>query len=273
MFVRKSSVLAALLMLAGMLAWPSMPQAQGCTAGVGSWSPVYNWESQINDAGCGTGGGSLEHEFSHAALISRGFLRGMVLLWRKEVTPSSPPPGCGFTHTPEVWIFDPANPSTLYKISQQLSSDVFCSGQSFDQYGQLIVCGGIATEAGCPPDCNFPVETYRFRPQQVDGGITPGGKIVLTGNPWKLLGNMAIRRYYPTVIALLRDAVFRSIMPFGLPVEEMLAGASILVAGGPTFKWPDDMGFASGADGNEYWELMPPVLGGAATAWYPPFLP
>ncbi len=269
MSLGKSIVLAALHMIAGMLAWPSMAAAQ-CTgtAGIGSWSPVYNWETQINDPFCGVGGASQEHEFSHAALISHGFLRGKILLWRKEVSST-----CGFTNTPRVWIFDPANPSTLYKITQQLSSDIFCGSAVWDEYGQLIVCGGIAPESTCPPICAFPVETYRFRPQQVDGGITPGGKIVLTGNPWKKLGDMAIRRYYPTVIALLRDAVFRSIMPFGLLPEEMLSGGSILVAGGPTFKWPDDQGNASGADGNEYWELIPPVLGGAATAWYPPFLP
>ncbi len=264
----RSIVLAVFFVFAGMLARPSMVDAQ-CNPGVGTWSSVYDWESQINSTACGIGGASTEYEFSHAALIPQGFLRGSVLLWRKERAAT----GCGAGNTPRTWIFNPSNPNTLWKIPQQLSSDGFCAGQSWDKHGQLIVCGGIAQEAGCPPACLFPVETYRFRPQLLEGGITPGGGGVITSNPWKRIGDMVIRRYYPTTIALHRDPVFRSLLPVGLPPNEQLSGAAIMVAGGPTFQWPDDQGLASGADGNEYWELMPPVLGGTATSWYPPFLP
>jgi hypothetical protein len=249
--------------------------AQGtCTGTPGeeSWSPYYDWSGQmifIDDCS-GTPMNCAELEISHAALIPKGMLRGMVLLWRKE-RENTPCTGCQDADTDKTWVFNPMSPEKLGTIPQALSSDIFCGGLSWDRYGQLVVTGGVPTpECSLMPfpctTCAFP-ETYRFQPQEVEiVGLTPGGQMIVTGSPWKKVGNMALGRYYPTNIALNKTQLYRS-LDFDLTGGGMesapLPLSMTLVAGGPV---------CGGGDGNELWELLEPKVTGV-TSWSLPFLP
>lgn len=259
--------------LAVLLALGGIVEGRQCTGqpGAEAWSGPYDWRSQLV-FGYGQAQVCGELEISHAALIPRGILRGKVLIWRKERT--NTPPTCIDSDTDVTWIYDPSNPTELLPINQALNSDIFCGGLSWDRHGQLIVCGGVPTPECLPTGdcgtttCILPVETYRFRPQQLDAGITPGGKIVLTGNPWKQLGSMLIRRYYPTVITLGKTQLYRSddfdqFGPPGSMEDAPLPLSTTMVAGGPA---------CGGGEGNEYWELLPPALTGT-TPWEAAFIP
>ena len=231
-------------------AGPSAAVTSPQTAGEGKWSSFYDWSTQLNsDPNCGN-----QQELVHAALIPRGSFRGTVLLWRSEQRGVA----CQNVNTPITYIFDPAMPSSLIELPEALTSDIFCAGQSWDKYGQLVVAGGIPVQT---EDCEFPVETYRFRPQVLsgalvwDGGI-PTAVIDMESSPWKRVGDMAIERYYPTVLPLSRRSIDNAVVPD-------FAGGSSLVAGGPQ---------CGGGEGNEFWELLEAQPAGA-TEFYDPVIP
>ena len=105
-------------------------------------------------------------EFSHAALIPHGPYSGKILLWRLDRDNSQT--NCPTLGTTTAWIFDPISPAQLLKISQTVTSDIFCSGMTWDARGQLVVAGGFPT--GGAPEWAF-----RFRPNRLGVTTLVGG--------------------------------------------------------------------------------------------------
>jgi hypothetical protein len=200
----------------------SIPLAAAASA-QGTWSPIYDWSWEFTGTGCAY------EEISHAALIPVGHYKGMVLLWHHSCN--------GPTGEAEAWIFNPADPTNLYKVSPTTAVNIFCSGQSWNSAGRLITAGGwVAPSAGYK-------DSFLFDPTQLGLLLTPqfpGVPIVMTnGNPWTQLGSLSIDRYYPTVVPLNR----RTVSACGGTV-----GSAHLVLGGPP---------AITNEGMELWELIP----------------
>ena len=97
-------------------------------------------------------------EIAHAALIGRpGPHRGKVVFWRR-----------GYPRT--AWLWDPAAPDAaelaITGLTPGVEEDLFCSGHSFDQNGDLIVAGGemwydiVPPLFTCKPEPNW---TYELR--------------------------------------------------------------------------------------------------------------
>ena len=220
----------------------------------GSWTPVYDWGCQF-PCTTTTIPSEMPVEFSHAALIPTGVHRGSVLLWRLDCNNT-------VTTTTDTWIFDPGAPQSLAKVTQVLESEIFCSGLSWDPEGNLIVAGGV----GSP----FPKQTYRFRPGVLTTTATSSNPctqpptIGYTRKPWETQGQMAVRRYYPTLITLLR----RSIMNASTP--SIVAGGATLVLGGPWLRPPlPAPGGVVTNYGNQWWE----TLAKGSPAWALPLYP
>lgn len=199
--------------------------AQGDT-----WVGPWDWTCQIDPVQTVDG-----NEISHAALIPYGPYRGMVLMWR---APRNVPPDPPQT---ESWIFNPAAPTVLLKVEQDLESDIFCSAMSWDRDGQLVVAGGA------PGGVSAPTEAYRYfpsllrHPPKYELPFDPCNPALVVGAPWRDAGDMSIGRYYPTLITLLRGDIV------GTPT---IAGGSSFVLGG--------LAVLGGqlAFGNDYWQLL-----------------
>ena len=300
-----SCTLACALLLAPPLA--AEPQ---CQAVEGSWSPTYDWHVQINRGvhpnapmGVTPAPKPCDHfyaldpehvqngagEFVHAALIPTGGFRGCVVLWRKEKVADPDYPACLQDENPDndcgpcvpaphatTYFFDPGMPSLLIELDQDLESDIFCSGQSWDEYGQLVVAGGIPFQG---ENELYPDQSYRLRPAKMNAGIhwvTWGGqgypRVTLAldpeQRPWTQLGDMAIRRYYPSLLPLLDLDLAYSVgyvPPAGSP--STIAAGSTLVLGGP---WDGAGG------GNEFWEVLEgdtTSISTDPTDWRDPLIP
>ncbi|MBI5363448.1 MAG: DUF1929 domain-containing protein [Planctomycetes bacterium] len=170
------------------------------------------------------------------------------MIWRQHITPDpNPSLPCIDDNFTETWIFNPGNPAQLIKITQAIDSDIFCSGHSFDSEGRLIVAGGFFGPGG------IPARTYRFDPTNLPIEISVGGQPFVRFAPWSRLDDMAIRRYYPTILPLISESVPAGSMAYG--------GGGQLVIGGPTL--------TSGLDGNELWELHP----SSTSSWLGPVAP
>ncbi len=277
-----ASVIGPALCIAQFLA---LPLGARQVPGVGQWSSTYDWHEQINR---GQHPGSpaskpCDHwdsndpsyrqngagEFVHAALVPVGQLQGCVVLWRKEKAASNYPcAGCSpcvpVDHL-NTWFFDPGMPTVLFELKQALMSDIFCAGQSWDKNGDLIVGGGIPVDAETG---EYPPESYRLGSSRLIvvwplGGGYPQVKngVIGAGPPWTQLENMAVPRYYPTMLPLIADDLLHSttyVPPAGQ--SSLIAGGGTLVLGGP---WDG----ASG--GNEYWEILEPQ----SAAWRRPLIP
>lgn len=232
-----------------LLAWARQSTAQavdcGCSTQVacgtpgpeGCWEGPWDWSCQIADSG------ALDYlEFSHAALIPKGYFAGSVLLFRLED---------GGTDTTAAWIFDPSSPLALKMVQAKLSSTIFCADQSWDDLGNLVVAGGNTAQSP-------PAESYHFFPTGLTVQVmvpAPGCPFpsypAIGGQVWKSAGNMSIGRYYPTLITLLKGDIFADTPP-------NIRGASSFVVGGdPTDPFP------SGLVGNDWWQVHEPL----ATSW------
>ncbi len=216
--------------------------AEAQTSQLGSWSSVYDWSCQLDPNNCAAGSEYIE--ISAAALIPVGPYAGHVLNWRRSrISPTS----CTAGTTTETWFFNPTNPSQLLKNQQDLASDIFCAGLSWDLNGRLTVAGGFP--AGGP---TAPSETYRFDPRLL--GVTiyplsppavPCPTPIIKNAPWSVPFLLSIPRYYPTVISLDRRG-------FGSNCwAQPTAGGSQIVLGGP----PTVTNV-----GNELWQLLDPAI-------------
>lgn len=256
-----------------------------CTSqrGAAQWDAVIDWGPGIlvRDL-AGNPICPAEFELSHAALIPRGPFAGCVLLYRKEIIldpmdPNQCAPNCG-QNSSITWIFDPngADPAALIGLEFDFESDIFCGGQSWDRWGQLVVAGGVP--AGCdtamPPP--FPPQTYRFRPQGLSGQVltttepTPAcptkcpRAALHTSAPWVRVGDMAIARYYATVMPLNADQLLFSNNHVPTPGGTIEGGTNLVAGGPPT---------AAQGVGNEFWEVLKARKTTTATEWEDPFVP
>lgn len=266
----------AVLALASVVSIALVPPVEGqcSTPGVGGWSDTYEWREFVVELD--SNGASIcpnDPELSHAAVLPTGIHAGKVLLWKKQVQTQAPPGSCSDTRdTAQVWMFDPSMPNQLISIAQQLSSDIFCAGLSWDRRGQLVVAGGVPT--GNETN-SFPPETYRFIPKRLgpiaynlETGMPYIGMPVSGSLPWRREGDMEIERYYPSLLTLNNDTVYFSGMHSVMSMQNTSMGAGQnLVLGGP----PDlnDPGFPMG---NEFWEVLPMELVNEAI-WYDPIKP
>lgn len=225
------------MMLAAQVAVGTRAAAQGDV-----WTGPWNWSCQM-PLPCG--GVQVDREFAHAALIPTGNWRGKVLLWR--------PPrhdinnGCpAFT---ETWIFDPASPLKLIKVAQDLDSDIFCSGATFDRDGVLVVAGGLVHGA-----CTFPVETYYFNPLALPSTLVfssdPCDPHELAATPFQQVADMNSSRYYPSLTTLLEGTIY------GAPNPD-IPGGSTWVCGGKSKNIACTLAFP----GSDLWQFMPPGSG------------
>ncbi|MBI5852436.1 MAG: DUF1929 domain-containing protein [Planctomycetes bacterium] len=160
-------------------------------------------------------------EVAHAALIGKpGPLQGKILLWRTTE-------GAG------RYLFDPAQPSTVTSAGAPPGNlDVFCSGQSFDANGDLILAGGDRTGSACQssPSCSTsclsgcgnlgywtePNWTIRFDPNggpslndrwTRPAGLLPWGSDLMTPvPPYPIFpgppANPSPGHYYPATVVL-----------------------------------------------------------------------
>ena len=243
--------------------------------GVGSWSPAWSWQDQLFEHGKNPANdpcdadcpGNLEPEIAHASLIPRGPFRGCIILWKRHVGVYDEITGtvdCNSSDaSTKTWIFDPASPSQLIIVNTGITdSDIFCGGHGWDPWGRLVVAGGIPAGTDETNPGQFPPETYRFFPHFLSSNLsydtctnppTPWAAQQL-GGAWRQIGDMAIERYYPTLMPLLkRTAFFAS----GIAVP----GPGSFVLGGPPL--------VKANEGNEFWE----VLSGLKTTWENHFLP
>lgn len=200
-------------------------RAQGDT-----WIGPWDWACQIEPGPALPGS-----EISHAALIPHGPYRGMVLMWRAPRNVQPDPPQT------ETWILNPAAPTVVLKVDQDLASDIFCSAMSWDRDGQLVVAGGA------PGGVSAPTEAYRFfpglmrYPPKYTLPFDPCNAAGVDGAPWRDAGDMSIGRYYPTLITLLKGDIL------GTP---SIAGGSSFVLGGLAV-FAGQLAF-----GNDYWQLL-----------------
>ena len=239
--VRRLSISVGAFATLTLVAEPG--QAQSCTgtaADCGNWSPIYHWGAQINPAGCTLG--TDYTEISHAALIPIGQHAGKVVQWRQSLLPPAP---CAISNTTEVWVFNPNNPGVLQVVNQQLSSDIFCSGLSWDRNGRLLVAGGFAHGATIGA-----LDAFRFDPRALGMVIAPvgGGTPGIQGAPWTVAFQMSMRHYYPAVFGLDRrdiDSTGEGCAQFFIP------GGSQMLAGGPPL---------DGSIGTEVWQAADPAI-------------
>ncbi len=242
--------LGSLTLSVAMALWAASPAS--ATPQVGNqWIGPWEYSCQIGDPSFGSG-----KELSHAALIPRGPYRGKVLLWRSPHHDSTEPPQT------ETWIFDPAQTDLLIKVPQNLLSNIFCAGMSWEKDGKLVVAGGIG-DAGTPGAKVPPKRTYLFEPGDLDlpGGFVAGSppcmphvQNAVPGGPFREVGQMSVGRYYPTLTALCEGTIS------GTPPEPDIPGGASLVAAGAVLQ--DLVGGGQAVHyGNDYWQLMPPASG------------
>ncbi|HVS11458.1 MAG TPA: galactose oxidase early set domain-containing protein [Planctomycetota bacterium] len=229
-FRRAAHACVPALVLAGFITPAAGTQSNPSTHG--SWSPLYDWKSQIVSS-CQPGQGY--PEMSHAALIAVGAYAGKILMYREGLDPNT----CAPTNTAEVWLFNPENPGTLLKVEQTLASDVFCGALAFDSRGRLTVAGGFPIGAGVPS------QAYRFDPRVLG--------IALDGAPWSQPFDMSIGRYYGTLISLDRR-------PIAVTGSLTVPGGCQAILGGPP-------GLTS--EGNELWQFQDPsvAVGSGSNPW------
>ncbi len=254
---------AAILGVATLVALASATKAQNpAPCGLlGTWSPVYNWHPQLPNAPSMPQSPPCEAiyaSFSHAALLPTGDYRGKVLLWRLPIQSIPGQTPCTYGNMTS-YLFDPNGPTTLTEIVGNYgSADFMCAGMSWDSRGSLLTAGGRTdTSSGI-------VDIWRFNPLAL-GATLPVGDvnnpnpwpIILSPAAWSLLSpGMAIRRYYPTIIGLNRDAV--------TVCTSSMAGKH-LVAGG---NWD-----VSSQHSLEYWEMVPMPAAPCALAPLPQYQP
>jgi hypothetical protein len=242
------NVIVAFSSLAALSVGSRVVAQTSCIGGessCGSWSPVYNWGSQINPGNCPIGEGYTE--ISHAALIPIGMHTGKVINWRRSLVPGTP---CVGVATTEVWVFNPNNPAVLQVVVENLDSDIFCAGMSWDRNARLLVAGGFISGSGAP------IEAYRFDPRLLGLAIEPWpgpGTPTILGDPWTVPFNMSHRRYYPTVFGLDRRPISAS-TGTGCPGSSFFAvpGGSQVVVGGPPS--------VTSNDGTEVWQFEDPAV-------------
>ena len=247
--VRKCFVRLLAVLVVGLAALVRTTPAQT------AWSPwrgPWNYSTQLgihpDCAGLDT------DEFSHAALIPDGTYRGMVLLWRYDRDQS--PPACALQDTTTAWVFNPIDPAELLRISQQLQSDIFCSGLTWDTRGQLTVAGGLGSGT-------VPRETYRFRPNALGMTATVGGYPEIQYDssfpPWQHLasGDMALPRYYPTLTTLISTLVDTATSGCA-----DVPASSVMALGGPPC--------GPCTEGNEFWEFLGPTAQSWSCLFHPP---
>jgi Domain of unknown function (DUF1929) len=160
---------------------------------------------------------------------------------------------CGPTQ--RTWIFDPSDPTVLLEIRQlplPFTTNIFCSGTSWDADGNLVVAGGedIVQFTGSVPGAgSYPKAAYRFHPGVFPSsptGADPYPYVIAT--PWEQLGNMSIKRNYPNLVPLIRLG-FLSNCSTG-PLH--LGGGALVIGGRPEY-----------LEGNEIWDF----LNAGSTAW------
>lgn len=237
--------------------WAAPVHAQCAPVGpLGCWE-TWDFTCLIPDAGVDHPQGQ---EFSHLALIPHGNFKGKILLWRNQRLTG---PYEGFTTN--TYIFDPANPSVFLKIEQALQAEIFCSGISWDKDGNLVVAGGLPSDA-----TGLPKKTYRFFPLALNGliyAVPPpdpcGPQQVIErevlGTPWRQTGDMSVARYYPGLITLCKGDIL-SASNACAPVCPDLPGSSSFVSGGRAWAYyadpPEDI------LGTDFWQLLAPYPGG-----------
>lgn len=213
------------------------------------WRGPWDWKCDVFASAtppCVAPGTDLS-ELSHAALIPTGVQRGKVLIWRNAATQ-----GVGFPAQVEAWMFDPASPASLvHIIHPQLQSDLFCSGQSWDSSGRLIVAGGITAGA-------YNTASYEFLPralgpvtlQMAQGTLHP----VIVGSPnwtpWMQLGYTELAHWYPTLMTLTSESIA---IPPGCSAATMPGGSTLEIGGCKDTQNPLSPDFYRGI---ETWERM-----------------
>lgn len=211
---------ASVCLVAAPLAASARAAASSPPQSFGAWEGPWDWSCQVlgfapancptnpTTPTCSTGAPVCPLlELAHAALIPTGRHRGKALLWRNESlwccnSLSAP-------KTTEAWLFDPAVPMDLIKVEQNapLDANLFCSGHAWDERGRLVIAGG--------PTFSSPLiarSSYRFLPNSL-GVITtpPGGYPVIPpqalGDPWSQLGDLALTRWYPTLLTSSKEPI------------------------------------------------------------------
>lgn len=242
--------------------------------GPGSWTALLDWSAQLSVVQSTTtipGASCFPNTIGHAALVPTGVHRGKVLLWNVESfnqycqDPATCVGGaCDVTKL--TWLFDPASPSALIELRQTpnpFTTNIFCSGTSWDADGNLIVAGGediVVNAGGVAQAGPFPKATYRFLPGalssvQVDPPPPLGtGFPFITASAWTATGDMGSRRNYPTVMLLGRRDFLSD-----CPTSPFHNGAGSFVLGGRPAAF----------DGNEIWDF----LDRSAPAWSCAFRP
>jgi hypothetical protein len=255
-FLRQAVQLVGLLLLS--VVWAAPVHAQCSPVGpLGCWE-TWDFTCLIPDAAVDHPQGQ---EFSHLALIPHGNFKGKILLWRSQRL-TGPDEGC----TTNTYIFDPANPTVFLKIDQTLQSEIFCSGISWDKDGNLVVAGGLPSEA-----TGLPKKTYRFFPLALSGliyEINPppipcGPQQVIQrevlGTPWRQTGDMSVARYYPGLITLCKGDIL-SASNACAPLCPDLPGSSTFVSGGRAWSY-----YSMPVEdilGTDFWQLLAPYPGG-----------
>lgn len=203
-------------------------------------------------------------EISHAALIPAGLYQGKVLFWHQgwEIEDPGTDQHCNY-NIAQAWIWNPdtaGSPATvpttngLVAVEENLFSDIFCSGISWDKRGELVIAGGNR-------NVNLS-EIYRFRasslarpPMTPLSGcgsyeIPPATYTVwtttMTSAPVGPMPSLVTRRYYPTAIALSRKLLTFS------GGAQIVNGSHLIIGGLP---------IAGGMTGfptwNSLWEFLP----------------
>jgi Domain of unknown function (DUF1929) len=267
------------MLCSALLAAPAIALPQAPAPGAGSWSPLYDWRPQLQVIYTTIPQTQIPHTvqeckagpISHAALIPTGVHRGKILLWHSELfrhcpappdpLPDPPPPPCDGAiggvcgPTQRTWIFDPSDPTVLLEIRQlplPFTTNIFCSGTSWDADGNLVVAGGedIVQFTGSVPSAgSYPKAAYRFHPGVFPSSPTGADPYpYVVANPWEPLGNMSIKRNYPNLVPLIRLG-FLSNCSTG-PLH--LGGGALVIGGRPEY-----------TEGNEIWDF----LNTGGTAW------
>jgi len=266
LFVR---LLAGLLSLAALPRTSTAQCAPGEPCDVGAWAGPWDWNYDIcSSYACTLSQGTVE--FYHGGLIPTGRYTGMIMLLRVDT-----PANCISTGLLQTWIFNPAAPARLLKVDHaQVPADMNCGGQTWDRRGRLVVAGGS-------DNVTLNKRTFRFDPRQLGDMSFPA---ILPGQPggggptyppcapitisapaaWTQLGDMAIPRYYATVITLIRWAIQTQA---GQCLPSFSNG--LVVMGGPPHSDINGMGGVS--EGNEVWEALDPE--NPSGAWSCPLLP
>lgn len=144
-------------------------------------------------------------------------------MWRNETQHC-----CGNYLLDDSWLFDPSDPVHLIRIDHpQLNADLFCSGHSWGEHGNLVV-------AGAPTFIMQNKRTYRFRPTTL-GAVMPlanGYREILNSSPWSRLGELALPHWYPTVMTLNHEDIVDTLLGTGTCTDFRTPGSATLVFGG-----------------------------------------